>query len=107
VSPNELLRHALGCSEIPGRIERQCWYACTAIRIESIIIVNAADGEESPTRWVSGSRDVAYVGGFEEVELVLRSGCDAAREDGEELEENATSEKYERGEGEKRSWGEG
>lgn len=100
---DELLRYVLLSAKVPGRVEGKGWDRCATIGIVSRRRVSAADGEEGPSRWVSCVGDAAG-GGFEEVELGERSLVDAASEDGQELEEQASSDQDQRAECEKRSW---
>ena len=82
---NELLWNTLFSAKVPWRVKWQRWDWGSAIRIESARWVCAANGEESPSRWVARVRDT--VGrGLEEVEFVQRRAVDTTSQDGEQLE---------------------
>ena len=100
---DELLRYVLLSAKVPGRVEGKGWDRCATIGIVSRRRVSAADGEEGPSRRVPCVGD-AVCGCFEKVELVERRAVDAAGQDGEELEEEASSDKYQRAKGKNGSW---
>ena len=103
VGTDELLGDVLLGAKVSRRVEWQRGDRRAAVGIVAGVRVGAADGEEGPSRWVSCVGDAAG-GGFEEVELGERSLVDAASEDGQELEEQTSSDQDQRAECEKRSW---
>jgi hypothetical protein len=93
VRSNELLRDAVRGAKVPGGVKWQCWHRLSAVGIERAL--DAADGEEGPSRRVARAGNVGGRG-FEEVEFVQGGAVDAACQDGEELEEDAAADEDER-----------
>ena len=70
--PDELLWHILSGAKVARRIEWQRRNRVPAVSIVSVLEVDTADGEKSPTGGIASVGDSANVAGFEEVKLVLR-----------------------------------
>lgn len=95
-SPHEPVGHILVGSEVAWRIERQRRDDGATVGIVAVAAIDTADGEKGPSGRVPGIGDIAG-GGLEEVELVDGTVVDGARENGEELQQDASSEDHQRG----------
>lgn len=90
------------CAKVPWWVEGKSRNRRATVCIASIAWVFTANGKERPSRGVAGVGD-AVCGGFEEVEPVERGLVDAASQDGQELEEKASSNEDQRSNGEQGS----
>lgn len=93
--PNECVRDVVRSAEVSRRVECESGDGFSAIGIVAVGI-DAAYGEEGPSRWVPGIRDIANVAGFQKVELVDWAAGHTSREDCKELQQDASGENYER-----------
>lgn len=97
VRANELLRDTGLSAKVTRRVEWECWDRSATVCIQSILL--STDGEEGPSRRIARVRDTIR-GGFEEVEFIQRCAVDTSSQDSEDLEEDTTSDKDERQDGE-------
>lgn len=89
---NKLLWDAGLSVEVAWRVKWKCRDRSTAVCIQAILL--SADGEKGPSRWVACIGD-AIGGSFEEIELVQGRRFDTTGQNGEELQEHATTNKDE------------
>lgn len=77
MSAEELTGDIFHGSEIARRIERESRHGVTAVGVVAVRLVDAADGEEGPSRRIAGVGD-AVCGRLQEVKLVYRAALDSA-----------------------------
>lgn len=77
MSADKLTGDILHGSEVARRIEGESRDGVTAVGIVAVRFVDATDGEEGPSRRITGVGD-AVCGRLQEVKLVYRAALDSA-----------------------------
>lgn len=104
-SPIELFGQTLLGAKVARRIKGQRRYGRTTVGVAPGIAVDSANGPKSPSRRVSGRICDAVGGSLQEPNLVLRVTMDTARQDDEELHDDASGEDELAQQAEDWSWG--